>query len=138
MEPIVILKPLFVLALWTFMLAIMLASSRFYLMRKMHSQTAAHTKDLKGLLPPWCERLADNYNNLFEQPVIFYVAAISIAVINSFDLLVVQLAWSFVFLRIAHSLVQITFNFVLLRFLLFVSGWVILGLMICLQLFNFA
>lgn len=131
MEPILILIPLLVLALWTFMLAIVLGSSRFYLMRKMHFQTAAHTKDLKGLLPPWCERLADNYNHLFEQPVVFYVVVLSIAIINDIEPLMVQLSWAYVILRVLHSIVQITFNFVPLRFLLFVSGWVILGLMIC-------
>ena len=36
------------------------------------------------------------------------------------------LAWTYVGLRVAHSLVQCTFNFVPLRFVIFVSGSLVL------------
>ena len=67
-------------------------------------------------MPDWVERAADNYNHLFEQPVAFYALTLCIAVINNFDFFMVQLAWAFVVLRIMHSLVQLAFNLVLLRF----------------------
>ena len=98
-------------------------------------QDAAHSKDLKGTMPDWVERAADNYNHLFEQPVAFYALTLCIAVINNFDSFMVQLAWAFVVLRIMHSLVQLTFNLVLLRFFIFVMGWLVLALMAYSQLF---
>jgi len=97
-------------------------------------QDAAHTKDIKGTMPAWVERTGDNYNHLFEQPVAFYVVTLSIALINSYDSLMVQLAWAFVVLRIIHSLVQLTFNMVLVRFLLFAAGWLIIAYMAYSQL----
>ena len=97
-------------------------------------QDAAHTKDLKGTLPAWVERTGDNYNHLFEQPVAFYVVTLAIALINSIDPLIIQLAWAFVILRIIHSLVQLTFNLVLLRFTIFVVGWLIIAYMAISQL----
>jgi len=97
-------------------------------------QDAAHTKDLKGAMPAWVERTGDNYNHLFEQPVAFYTVTLSIALINNFDSLMVQLAWAFVILRIIHSLVQLTFNMVLVRFLLFAAGWLIIAYMAYSQL----
>ena len=130
MQPISILLPVLVLAFWTFIIFAIMAPARFYFLRMKHPQTAAHTKNLNGLLPPWLERVADNYNHLFEQPVVFYVITLSIAVINNIEPLMIQLAWAYVALRVLHSIVQITFNFVPLRFTLFVTSWLILGYMI--------
>ena len=129
MDQISILMPILILIIWNFLIFLFLATSRFFLLRKKHPQTAAHTKDLRGLLPLWTERLADNYNHLFEQPVAFYALVVTIAIINSFDLFLVQLAWIFVVLRVVHSMVQITFNFVPLRFFLFCLGWFVLAYM---------
>ena len=130
MHQISILLPVLTLAFWTFIIFAIMAPARFYFLRMKHPQTAAHTKNLKGLLPPWTERVADNYNHLFEQPVVFYAIALSIAVINNIEHLMIQLAWVYVALRVLHSIVQITFNFVPLRFILFVTSWLILGYMI--------
>ena len=52
---------------------------------KIPQKDAAHTKDLRGLMPAWVERTSDNYNHLFEQPVAFYALTICIAIINNFD-----------------------------------------------------
>ena len=130
MQQILILLPVLTLAFWTFIIFAIMAPARFYFLRMKHPQTAAHTKNLKGVLPPWTERVGDNYNHLFEQPVIFYVVALSIAVINNIEPLMIQLAWVYVALRVLHSIVQITFNFVPLRFTLFVTSWLIMGYMI--------
>jgi hypothetical protein len=130
MPQISILLPVLTLAFWTFIIFAIMAPARFYFLRMKHPQTAAHTKNLKGLLPPWTERVADNYNHLFEQPVVFYAIALSIAFINNSEPLMIQLAWVYVALRVLHSIVQITFNFVPLRFTLFVTSWLILGYMI--------
>ena len=78
MPQISILLPVLTLAFWTFIIFAIMAPARFYFLRMKHPQTAAHTKNLKGLLPPWTERVADNYNHLFEQPVVFYAIALSI------------------------------------------------------------
>ena len=136
MHQISILLPVLTLAFWTFIIFAIMAPARFYFLRMKHPQTAAHTKNLKGLLPPWTERVADNYNHLFEQPVVFYAIALSIAVINNIEPLMIQLAWVYVALRVLHSIVQITFNFVPLRFSLFVTSWLILGYMIACIIVN--
>ena len=124
MSQTALLTPIFVLVLWTSAIFLVLAFGRVKYTKD--PQDAAHSKDLKGTMPDWVERAADNYNHLFEQPVAFYALTLCIAVINNFDSLMVQLAWAFVVLRITHSLVQLTFNFVLLRFLIFVIGWLVL------------
>jgi len=132
MNQIALLTPVFVLILWTFTIFLIMSYGRTRFMKD--PQDAAHTKDLKGTLPAWVERTGDNYNHLFEQPVAFYVVTLAIALINSVDPLMMQLAWAFVILRIIHSLVQLTFNLVLVRFMIFLIGWLIIAYMAIYQL----
>ena len=94
---------------------------------------AVNIKDLRGSYPAWVKRTSANYNHLFEQPVAFYVVTLSIALINNFDFLIIQLAWAFVILRVIHSIVQVTFNYIPLRFSLFCLGWFVLAYMIYYQ-----
>ena len=133
MSQTALLTPILVLVLWTSAVFLVLAFGRVKYTK--NPQDAAHSKDLKGTMPDWVERAADNYNHLFEQPVAFYALTLCIAVINNFDSFMVQLAWAFVVLRIMHSLVQLTFNLVLLRFFIFVMGWLVLAFMSYSQLF---
>ena len=132
MNQIALLTPVFVLILWTFTIFLIMSYGRTRFMKD--PQDAAHTKDIKGTLPAWVERTGDNYNHLFEQPVAFYVVTLAIALINSVDPLMMQLAWAFVILRIIHSLVQLTFNLVLVRFMIFLIGWLIIAYMAISQL----
>ena len=133
MNQTALLEPVLALALWTFTIFLVMAFGR---LRSMENpQDAAHTKDLKGAMPAWVERTGDNYNHLFEQPIAFYVVTLAIASINSIDPLMMQLAWAFVILRIIHSLVQLTFNLVLIRFMIFLIGWLIIAYMAISQLF---
>jgi hypothetical protein len=70
---------------------------------------------------PACVRWkADNYNHLMEQPTIFYALAISLALLGEGHGANLYLAWTYVGLRIAHSLVQAILNKIELRFALFV------------------
>ena len=133
MNQLTLLTPVFVLILWTFSVFLVLAFGR--VRHTKNPQDAAHPKDLKGSMPDWVERAGDNYNHLFEQPIAFYVVTLATALINSIDPLIIQLAWVFVILRIIHSLVQLTFNLVLLRFTIFVVGWFIIAYMAISQLF---
>ena len=128
MNQLSLLTPALVLVIWTFTIFLIMAIGRVRYTENVQ-RDAAHTKDLKGLLPAWVERTSDNYNHLFEQPVAFYAVSLAIALINNIDPLMVQLAWAFVILRIFHSLVQLTINIVLLRFAIFATGWFIIAYM---------
>tara|TARA_E500000075_G_C6851415_1_gene250170 strand:+ start:102 stop:461 length:360 start_codon:yes stop_codon:yes gene_type:complete len=90
-------------------------------------QDAAHVTDMS--LPSEISRIADNYNHLFEQPTLFYAIAIAIAVLGHGDATAVTCAWTFVILRVIHSLIQSTVNVVILRFSVFMLSWVALLVM---------
>ena len=133
MDQLALLTPILVLIIWTFIIFLIMAFGRVSFMN--NPQDAADSKDYKSQLPAWVNRTADNYNHLFEQPVAFYAVILSIALINSFDSLMVQLAWAYVLIRIIHSFVQLTINIVLVRFFLFASGWLIIAFMAFSQIF---
>jgi len=120
-----LLTPVFVLILWTFIIFLIMAYGRVSFLR--NPQTQENPKNVKSKGLDWLERTADNYNHLFEQPVAFYAVTLSIAIINNFDPMLIQFAWAFVFTRIMHSMVQVTFNLVVIRFILFVIGWFIIA-----------
>ena len=72
---------------------------------------------------------ADNYNHLMEMPILFYAIAITLAVSGPARDPDVALAWGYVGLRVAHSLVQATVNKIELRFAVFaLSSFVLLAL----------
>jgi hypothetical protein len=95
---------------------------------KIDPQDAAHPGTYT--LPSNVARVADNYNHLFEAPALFYAVTIALVLLGLADQLHVICAWTYVILRVLHSLVQATFNKVLLRFVLFALSWVALGIMI--------
>ena len=67
--------------------------------------------------------------NLFETPILFYVAAIFIFVTNQTSSLLVGLAWMYVAARYLHSYVHLTSNKVLIRFRLFLLSLILLTAM---------
>ena len=76
---------------------------------------------------------ADNYNHLMEQPTIFYAIAVVLAVIGEgeADRWATRLAWAYVGLRIAHSLVQVLWNRIEVRFSLFtLSTLALIGMIV--------
>ena len=63
--------------------------------------------------------VADNYNHLLEQPVVFYAVALVLAFTGTGGGLNTLIAWAYVGLRVAHSLVQVSGNVVKYRFVAF-------------------
>ena len=88
----------------------------------------AKVKDRQDLarLPAKTNWIADNYNHLHEQPTVFYALAIYTHLAGVTDTVSVALCWIYVAIRIVHSLVQSTSNFVPLRFYIFAAGSLVL------------
>lgn len=65
---------------------------------------------------------ADNFRNLFEVPVLFYMLCALLLSTGSVTPLQLALAWTFVVLRIAHSGIHLSYNRVMHRFIVYVLG----------------
>jgi len=72
---------------------------------------------------------SNNLKNLFEMPILFYVAAMLIVLLLIQDALLVRLAWGFVILRAIHSIVHCTYNRVMHRFIVYFISCIFLLLM---------
>jgi hypothetical protein len=62
---------------------------------------------------------SDNFKNLFEMPVIFYVLAIVLFVTSQVDATYVWAGWIFFAFRVLHSAMHCTINVVIVRFYLY-------------------
>jgi hypothetical protein len=71
-------------------------------------------------------RASDNYRNLFEGPVLFYVAALAAFALKVVTPTLVVLAWLYVACRVAHSLIHCTGNRVKYRFFAFIASHAVL------------
>jgi hypothetical protein len=87
------------------------------------------SEEFHAQLPAQVRWKADNYNNLLEQPTIFYAVSLTLAFLNAGSGLSAGLAWTYVALRIAHSLVQALVNNVMVRFALFAAASLVLLVM---------
>lgn len=77
--------------------------------------------------PDWLDRPRRNYNSLLQMPVLFYaVIALELAR-DGVDQLQVQLAWTYVLVRVIHSGVYIAFNPLVLRMVLLAASAAILA-----------
>ena len=59
---------------------------------------------------------SNNLKNLFEVPILFYLAAMIAMLLMIQDDLLVWLAWGFVILRVVHSAIHCSYNRVMHRF----------------------
>ena len=69
---------------------------------------------------------ADNFRNLFEVPVLFYVAATLAFATQATTITLVVLAWVYVALRATHSIIHCTYNRVSHRFVIYAASTLVL------------
>lgn len=121
--------PVFALAAWTFCVLLLIAYRRLQ-------------ADFNGTVSPREYALGEsarvtapvslpnrNYMNLLELPLLFYVAVLLAHVTATATPLLINLAWAYVAMRVVHSLIHLTYNDVLHRFLAFATSNVMLVVM---------
>jgi hypothetical protein len=77
-------------------------------------------------VPPEVSIPNRNMMNLLELPLLFYVACLTYLVIGKVDAVALALAWAYVALRVAHSVIHVTYNRVRHRLIAFALSNVIL------------
>lgn len=119
--PAPILLPVMALVGWSLVMWLWMYVTRLPAMRKakMKPDPNAPRGEQMSQLPASVRWKADNYNHLMEQPTIFYAAALALALMGQGDGVNLILAWTYVGLRVVHSLWQALTNVIELRFVLF-------------------
>ena len=125
-----ILLPLLAQVLLTFLVWIYLYVTRLAEMRRkgidpqdLYDRAVAQSLLIDSSGP------ANNFKNLMELPILFYVAVLLTMALLIQDPVLVKLAWGFVLMRALHSVVHCTYNRVMHRFTAYFVSCVFLFLM---------
>jgi len=76
--------------------------------------------DVASLIPGPQSSASNNFKNLLEMPIVFYVTCLYLTVFGLVDELHLTCAWVFVVFRVLHSLIHCSYNKVLHRFLAYI------------------
>jgi hypothetical protein len=116
-----ILTPALALVCWTLVMWIWMYATRIPAIQKANIDPADFKeRSTLDRLPMSARQVADNYNHLHEQPVLFYALVFYTHLAGTTDAVAVGAAWAYVAMRVIHSLFQALVNFVPARFGLFV------------------
>jgi hypothetical protein len=126
------IAPVVALLIWSFIVLLWLYATRIPAMQKAKINPNNASKDQMEALPARARNVADNYNHLMEQPTMFYAVCFALQFLSEGDVhpINIGLAWTYVALRVIHSLVQGTANVIMLRFFIFVLASLALGALI--------
>ena len=135
MPPFTLLYPVFALAAWTLCMLVLVLVRRSAAVRRGECTIGDFRYGESERVPPRACLVGRNYANLLELPVLFYVVCIMLQMTGGNSPAARFCAWTYVLLRIVHSLVHIGPNNVLWRLSAFAASnaalvvlWVLAGL----------
>lgn len=110
---------------------------QYVISNKIHAQKLATPEQCNTILPSYINKPSNNFKNLFEAPIIFYVICILSVLTEQVDNTLVNLAWSFVAGRVTHSFFHCFVSSVTARFYAYFISSLILWAMLIKFTFNF-
>jgi hypothetical protein len=105
-----ILFPVFALATLTFAVLLLIPYRRFRAGRRGEVSGDDFRLGESERVPAWVRLPNRNLMNLLELPVLFYVACILYFVTDRVDAFALDLAWTYVGLRVVHTAIHVTYN----------------------------
>lgn len=121
-----ILVPMLALAALTFAVLLLIPIARFRAAFRGRVNAGDFRYGESARVPGEVSLPNRNFMNLLEMPVLFYVACIALYVTGNADDAAVTLAWTYVALRAAHSVVHLTYNNVFHRLAAYAASAVVL------------
>ncbi len=119
------IAPVVALVIWSLLMLVWLYATRIPAMSKVKLKPGDATKAQMEGLP--VANVANNYNHLMEQPTLFYALCFALQMLGAGDNAInIGLAWTYVALRVVHSLVQATVNIIIIRFFIFMLASLVL------------
>ena len=114
-----IIYPVFSLVILTFIMAFATGISRFISVRRKDINPKYYIFMSGDTPPDYVQKLSRNFANLLETPILFYLLAVLLIALQIDSALMVKLAWLYVFFRLVHIVIHISYNHVLHRFTAF-------------------
>jgi len=120
------LIPMFCVVLLTFAIGILTLTLRIKSVMKGDVKIK-YFRTMQGQdVPEFITRTPRCFNNMFEMPVLFYLACTLIIFLNVQGTIAIILAWLFVLARVAHTIIHLTYNNVLHRMIIYLTGCVLI------------
>lgn len=116
------LNPMFALVMLTFLVMVLTFRSRAGAVRRGEVSLKHFALMQAGEVPEFVTKTSRNFSNLFETPVLFYVAGVTYLALDLTVSQPVLYAWLFVAARCLHTLIHLTYNNVLHRLIVFGLG----------------
>jgi hypothetical protein len=121
-----IFLPVAALVALTLVVALLLVRARFRAASRGQVKAGDFRYGESERVPPEARLPGRNLSNLFEFPVLFYVACVILYVVGAVDAAGLALAWAYVACRALHSLIHLTYNNVFHRLAAFAAGNLVL------------
>ena len=125
MSQTTIFAPLFTMVLLTFGIGMLMLRARIRAVRDGLNPGYFHF-NRGARLPDELMKVSQHYENLFELPLLFYVACLALYVTDSVDLSSLVMAWVYVASRLAHAYVHLGHNRLRSRRRVFLLGMSVL------------
>ena len=129
MNPLRVLWPMFALVTWTFVVLLRVPYKRL----SAGCAGRVSAEDFKygesARVPPDVLIPNRNLTSLLEVPVLLYAGCLTACLTRVVDAWTLALAWAYVGLRVAHSLVHLSYNDVLHRLVVYAASNLALGLL---------
>ena len=129
LNPVHILFPIVAMVALVVFVVVRLFRSRIRAVRRRDISVGFYKLYQGSEEPDELRALRRHFANLFELPILFYVACIVAYVSVQVDIFLVLLAWLFVVSRYVHSYIHLTSNIVIYRFRVYGIGLAVLVLM---------
>ncbi|MFK8031755.1 MAG: MAPEG family protein [Gammaproteobacteria bacterium] len=132
MEESRLLIPFFGMLLLTVLVWVYMYVRRigYMLKNKIPVRAGSTPQKMASVVPEEVQNSANNFNNLFQVPILFYVVVLYLLWAGQVDQIHVACAWLFFLARALHSAIQCTVNVVMARFIVYsvasISLWVMI------------
>jgi len=126
MDQEAILFPVIAQAMLTLGIAIWMGRLRFVAVKRGDLNPRYYELNRGGKVPDYLAKVSQNYDNLLELPILFYVVAGLLYATKQVESAQLVLAWLFVGSRSIHSYIHTTSNNVRYRMRAFLAGGVVL------------
>ena len=127
MNPVSILPPVFALVIWTACVMMLMLITRIRAVRRREIGLADFKYGESAAVSSKIGLPNKNYANLLQLPLLFYFVCLLLYLTSDITVLMVILAWTYVGLRLVHSLIHVTYNHVFHRFIAFALSTAVLG-----------
>ena len=121
-----LLLPLLGMVLLTFIISALLIKLRYRAVLKDGVHPRYFKLNRGAKLPEYLIRMTQHYDNLFETPVLFYVAILLIISLNINDTGYIGLSWGYLLTRVLHAYIHTVHNKLRRRRNIFILSYLIL------------